>query len=700
MNYETLRSDILFNRPDLDILEVDRAYKFAAMAHKGQKRYSGEDYIIHPIEACRILLSMDPDLAAIQACLLHDVSEDTSVTLKEIGKEFGADVEKLVEAMEKLSVVKLKKEDQKIENWKKMFMAMAKDIRVVFIKLADRLHNLRTLEHVPEHKRERIARESLFVHAAIASRLGIYQIKSEMEDLCFKHLCPEPYEKLRSQISKFSEESEEFMEFAKSEIEQLLAREGVEVKEVSGRMKHLWSIYQKMNKKSVLDLSSIYDLFAVRVILPDSYKEGKEQVSHLYSTLGIIHALFLPLEDRFKDYVAVPKHNGYRSLHTTVLGVGGDLYDAPTEIQIRSASMHAEAELGVASHWAYKEKSEGKSGTLALQEALHQIRSLLLRKPEIEGMVKEWVEKFQQMNFQDRKKIEKILVDGGIESKYLDVIRKARAYGPLILSGNYEKHLAWLRGLVEEVKAGSEIDIFPDKIFVLTPKGDVLELERGATPIDFAYAVHSAVGDKCVSAKVNGKIVPLEYELKNGEKVEIVTRTNAKPSKYWLSIARSSGTRSKIKNWFHKQEREQNVKLGRDLLNKELENMKKPKLDEKFTILKNYAGRERDFDARSDLLESIGLSTTSAAHVANTIYAVEEAHEEEKGVYFAPELTGKVIISGEENLPFVFSACCKPKPPKLILGYVTRGRNIRIHLSTCKELSGVESARFIDAKWE
>lgn len=699
MIYETLRSAIQERRPDIDLAEVDRAYEFAKNAHAGQKRYSGEEYIVHPVEAARILLDLDPDLAAIQACLMHDVSEDTPITVAQIEKEFGEDVASLVSAMEKMAVIKVKKEDQQTENWKKMFLAMAKDIRVVFIKLSDRLHNMRTLQFVPKEKQERIARETLFVHAAIASRLGIYQVKSELEDLCFKYLCPDQYEELRLAVAKFSKKSDLSMEFATSQIEQMLVREGVVVQEVSGRKKHLWSIYQKMSKKQAMDISEIYDLFAVRVILPDSYKDGKEQVSHLYSTLGIIHNNFIPLQDRFKDYIAVAKPNGYRSLHTTVLGLGAGLYEAPTEIQIRTASMHAEAELGVASHWAYKEKVKSGAQSLKLQEAFHEIRSLLQREPDIEGAVREWIEKFQQMAFADRKKVQTMLLEKGIDQNHLDNIRKARSTGPLVLAGNYEKHRVWLKGLAEDIKKGSEIDIFPDKIFVLSPKGDVIELSRGATPIDFAYLIHSDVGNHCNGAKVNGKGVPLDYELKNGEIVDIVTRSNAKPGKYWLSIAKTSNARAKIKNWFHKQEFESNVRLGRDMLNRELELMHKPKLDEKFIVMKNYAGKERTLDDRIDILEAIGLGTVSASHVAKTIFAVEEAHEEEKEVYFVPELTGKVLITGEDNLPLIFSACCKPKPPHGIIGYVTRGHTISIHRQNCRELHGLDGDRFISAVW-
>lgn len=635
MSYSTLRKKIVERRPDLSIEAIDLAYEFAKKAHKGQKRYSGEAYIIHPVGVAEILLDLNPDLPAMQAALLHDVTEDTPVGIDEIEKTFGKEIAGLVSGLEKLAVVKMRKEDPQVEKWKKMFLAMAKDVRIVFIKLADRLHNMRTLHSVPLHKQERIARETLGVHAAIASRLGIYQIKSELEDLCFKFLYPDEYKELSRKLSSQRRRSEECMEFAISQLKHLLNREGVKFVEIQGRMKHLWSIYQKLQKKDSTGLDEIYDLFAVRIILPDLFLGEKEQVSHVYSVLSLLHAEYIPLPDRFKDYIAQAKPNGYRSVHTTILGLGGDVYDEPTEVQIRTLSMHKESEIGIASHWTYKLGKKGRSREVS---SLHS---------------------------------------------------------------NVEEQMAWLRGLAEKGDLKSEIDLYPDRIFVLTPKEKVIELPQGANPIDFAFAVHTEVGNKMINAKANGKIVPLDYELKNGEVVEIVTRNNAKPNRYWISLARTASARSKIKNWFNKQDKSVNIAAGREMVNKELQSLGKTVLDDRNSLLKNYSGITRSPTDREHLLENVGLGTASAVQIVRTLFPEETAHARKKSIIIsAANYTDKVLVTGEENLPVVLSACCKPKPPHSIIGYVTRGQFIRIHKENCKELSALEKERFVSAKWK
>jgi GTP pyrophosphokinase len=627
MIYLSLRNEVLSRRPDLDIALLDKAFEFADRAHAGQKRYSGEDYIIHPVEVAKILLDLHPDMAALQAALLHDVTEDTPVPLAEIEQNFGSEVAALVQGLEKLAVVKVPSGDPQEEKWKKMFLAMARDIRIVFIKLADRLHNMRTLHHVPEHKRERIARETLGVHAAIASRLGIYQIKSDLEDLCFEHLYPEDYKEFSDRLATYRGRSEECMEFATSQLEQLLVREGIGSLRVQGRMKHLWSIYQKLQKKSAKDLGEIYDLFALRVILPDRSKLSREDFSELYSVLGLLHGEFLPMQDRFKDYIAAPKANGYRSLHTTVLGMGGDLYSEPTEIQIRTEGMHEEAEIGIASHWSYK-------------------------------------------------------------------------LGKSLLEPAATAQLAWLKDLAS-ASPRLELDLYPDKIFVLTPKDQVIELPVGSNPIDFAFAVHTEVGNKMTNAKVNGRIVPIDYELKSGEKVEVVTRNNAKPSRYWISLAKTASARSKIKNWFNRQDKEANTAAGREMLNKELHDLGKPLLDERLNLLKDYAGKPRSFAEREQLLENLGLGNVTAFQLLKTLFPGETAQERKRGEILIPaQYTEEVLVTDEENLPVVLSACCKPRPPHEIVGYVTKGQFIRIHKKNCRELHGLDEARFLDTKWK
>jgi guanosine-3',5'-bis(diphosphate) 3'-pyrophosphohydrolase len=714
MTYIALKNEIKDGFPHIDLEAVDLAYDFAKAAHEGQTRYSGEPYIIHPVEATRILLSLNPDLAAIQACLLHDVTEDTERTLAEIEAVFGKEVASLVEGLEKLAIVKMSADKGQDEKWKKMFLAMAGDVRIVFIKLSDRLHNMRTLEHVPAHKQTRIAKETLGVHAAIASRLGIYQLKSQLEDLCFRYLYPEDWKRLSGEVQAYHEKSDEMMTFALSQIEQLLVREGVKIQQVKARVKHLWSLHRKMLEKDTQDLKDIYDLFAIRVILPDDV----ENVSHLYTTLGLLHKEFLPLQNRFKDYVAVPKPNGYRSLHTTLLGVGGDLYEEPTEVQIRSYTMHREAELGVASHWAYKENVKlqklDRARHFALHKSLKKVHALVEREPEIEGMVREWVEKYQQMKPVDRSKVEHALEQRGIEAEDLDHIKKGRSQEVLRLGPDVEEQLAWLKGLAESEQQSSEMDLYPDKIFVLTPNRDVIELPKGASPIDFAYAIHTDLGNRLAFAKVNGRIISLDTRLHNGDVVSVGTRTSAKPSRYWLSIAVSHSARAKIKNWFNKEDRELNVAQGRKLMNEQLSMMNQPLLDDKLSLFKKYGGESLGMSERERVLESVALGSVGIFHVLRQVIpevlnALDSNHKmaskaghveaavekKDRSAY----LSQQILITGESDLPVVLSACCKPKKGHGIIGYVTRGRAIRVHRQSCSELSGLEGDRFVSAMW-
>ncbi len=707
MDYSILRKRIERERPDLDIKAIDAAYECAYAAHSGQFRYSGEPYITHPVAATALLLALNPDLVSIQACLLHDVTEDTFLTSEDIEQKFCSDVATLVEGMEKLSVVKISSESDQSEEWRNMFLAMAKDIRIVFIKLADRLHNMQTLDFVPKSKQERIARESLMLHAAIASRLGIYQFKSELEDLCFKYLEKEAFYSLLHKLSEYRRQSDSYINLVRDEVVELLQRSGVDFLEVQGRMKHLWSIYQKMQRKDTENVDDIQDLFALRVILPDMICNNEEKVAHLYTALGIIHAHTVPLQDRFKDYVAVPKPNGYRSLHTTVLGLGVQLYERPTEIQIRTERMHRESEIGIASHTNYKlgkkiVRTFDLNRHKALQSSMKKVKAIVKRFPELEGIVKDWVERYQHIFPEDRSKVEKILLDYGLSSEDLDNIRKGRSQENLKLEPKLETQMAWLRGLAEK-EEGMEIDLFPDKIFVLTPNRDVIELPRGATPIDFAYAVHTEVGHKMAHAKVNGRIVPLDYVLTNGQQVEIGTRSNASPNRYWLSIAKTSYAQAKIKNWFNRQDRDSNVASGRDILNKELDKLGEKLLDERLTLLKDYAGKQRDFSEREQILESIALGSITIGQVIKTLFGTMPIKSNKKNVQKKCDVKDPshlVIVTGEEKLPTLLSACCKPVFGVPIIGYVTRGRNIRIHRSSCKDLKGLEGERFVSAHWQ
>lgn len=691
MNYSVFRERVLKYRPDLDLAALDAAYDFAAQWHEGRTLYSGQPAVSHPVAAADLLLSLNPDLLALQACLLHDVVEDTDCELSDVEQKFGSKLADLVDGLGKLSVVKWREGGPNDELWRKLFLALSKDLRLVLIKLADRLNSMQTLEFVPEEKRERIAKESLYVHAAVASRLGIYKMKSQLEDLCFKCLYPKEFEKLSKELASYKDRSESMMQQAASELERFLLREGVQTVRVKGRMKHLWSLHQKMQRKESESLKDVYDLFALRIVLPDSLDgEGKEQLSHLYSTLGLLHGEYLPLQDRFKDYVAVPKPNGYRSLHSTVLGL---LADHPTEVQIRTELMDKEAELGVASHWTYKEKGSSsrrdQKRMRALAQALEDLAALLKKNPDLEGLALQWLERYQHMSPEDRSKIENSLLAHGFEEPHLEAIRVGRSMGPV--SMNLVKGLSF--------REGEDLELYPDKIFVLTPAGDILELVKGATILDFAYAIHTEVGNKCVHGKVNGRIVPLDHELSNGDRVEIGTRRDSFPKKEWLSVVKSGQAKSKIKNWFNRQNRDSNVRKGRELLNRELKLAAKELLDDKMLLLKNYGGKARTLQEREEILEGIGLGSMSVSQAMKTLFGTETTRAQRPKITSVEELSREVLVTGEQNLPVVLSACCKPRPPMPIIGYVTRGKSIRVHRQSCQELNGLEGQRFVSAHW-
>lgn len=704
-SYELLRERLDRERPDLDLDLLDRTFAFAEKAHRGQKRYSGEPYIEHPIAVANILLDLNPDVVSLQAALLHDVTEDTEYKLPAVKKEFGPEVARLVSGLEKLSIVKVPGATKKHETWNKLFLSMAEDIRIVFIKLSDRLHNLRTLQYVPQEKQARIAEESLMIHAAIASRLGIYQFKSEIEDLCFRYLDPQKYEELSKEFERYKKKAQPVISQAKKELQKLLQESQIPFEKIEGRFKHLYSIYQKMQKKEAEALANIYDLFALRIILPD-------ETPHLYSVLGLLHGHYLPLQDRFKDYIAVPKPNGYRSLHTTVLGLGGEDNEQPMEIQIRTLAMHQEAELGVASHHLYKagERLTQKEAKMRreAERILSTIHEFLNQYPDKKVDLLEWTERYQQMSLERRKEIENWLLEWGMPQEDLISLRRARSRGPLQFQGQLDQQRAWLKGLAGSSLAQMDLDLYPNQIFVLTPHRDVLELPKGATPLDFAYNIHSELGHHAVFAKVNGRIVPLEYELQNGDIVEIGSRSNAVPRRYWLSFVKTNSAKSKIKNWLNRQERERFIKIGRDLLNTQLNAIGKPPLDERLSLLKDYGAENRDLSAREELLETIGNGALSPVLVVKSLFPEEETRVEEKakkvpsGVpneMMSPR-SDEVLITGEENLPVQLSSCCRPRPPEPIIGFVTRGHAIRIHRQSCSELSGLDGIRFVSAHWK
>lgn len=658
MDYVELRKWILKERPDLNLEAVDLAHDFAKKAYGDLKRYSGEPAIAHSVALTALLLQLKPDLPTVQAGLMHDLIEDTEVTLENIRAVFGEEVAELLEACAKLSSVRVAEASAMNEDrWHKLFLAMSKDIRIVFIKLADRLHNMRTLNFVPAAKRQRIAKETMMIHAAIAGRLGIYQFKSELQDLCFKYLYPEEFKKLEKELKDYRKKSEAFLIRAEQTLQEFLTKKELSFLEIQGRFKHLWSIHEKLQSKGVERLEDLYDLFALRVILPDRERQGEEDVSHLYSTLGLLHAEFLPLQDRFKDYVAFPKPNGYRSLHSTLIGLFGDGDDLPAEVQIRTERMHRESEIGVASHMDYKtEKKLNKKidqrRHFSMQKALNHIQEILDKHPELKEEIKEWVENYQRMSFADRSRVEKLMKSKGLSDLEVDQIHKARSQEAIRLSSTLEKQLAWLRGLSEEDATSLEMELYNDRIFVMTPKRDLIELPKGATPVDFAYSIHSDLGNHLVHAKINGRIVPLDYELKNGEVVEVGTRNDAKPNPYWASFVKSSSARAKIKAYFSKMNKEEG-----EVLSVSAENST--------GVLKKTEGAKGGLKKNDSNLPTI-----------------------------------EVLVTGEQGLPLVFSSCCKPKMPDEIVAFVGRGKRLRIHRQDCRELSGLEERRLIVAHWK
>jgi len=618
---------------------IEKAYEFAAKAHEGQLRNSGEPYITHPVAVALILTSLELDIPTLAAALLHDVVEDTDATIQDIEKHFGVEIAALVDGVTKLSRMDFRsKEEQQAENLRKMFLAMGKDIRVILIKLADRLHNMRTLKHHPEHKRLEIARETMEIYAPLANRLGIFTFKWELEDLAFRYLETEKYYSLTEKISMKRQEREAFIQKVIGILRKHLDEVGIKA-DIQGRPKHFYSIYKKMVDKGK-DLNEIYDLIAVRVIV--------DTVKDCYGALGIIHTLWKPIPGRFKDFIAMPKPNMYQSLHTTVMGEMGE----PFEIQIRTVEMHRTAELGIAAHWKYKEGGRGGSK-------------------------------------------------------------------------DFDKRLAWLRQILEwqtEVRDTKEfmetlkIDVFADVVFVFTPKGDVIELPAGSVPIDFAYRIHSDIGNRCVGSKVNGRIVPLDYVLKNGDIVEILTSKQASgPSRDWLKLVKNTQAKNRIRQWFRKEKREENIIRGRELLERELkkqgldpaEFFKAERLQE---TTKRYAMSHPD-----DLFATIGEGTLNPVQVItrvrDDIYKSKKQEEVSLSEYivegkqsskFGKSSQG-IRVKGVGDVMIRLSRCCNPLPGDDIVGYITRGRGVSIHRRDCPNATyhlTEEAGRIVEVAWD
>ena len=629
--------------PNADVGVVVKAYNYAEMAHSNaQTRFSGERYFIHPYNVALILADLHVDVQTIAAGLLHDVVEDTGITYNEIKREFGEEIADMVDGVTKLSKVKYRnKEERQAESLRKMIVAMSKDIRVVIIKLADRLHNIRTLEYMPAEKQYQKAIETIEIYAPIANRLGIASIKWELEDLSLKYIDPEGYDDLLKKVQEKSEKRKDYISHIIEVIKEKLEESSMEA-DIKGRPKSLYSIYKKMYHKN-RSFEQIYDMIAIRVIV-DSIKD-------CYGALGIVHTLWKPVPGRFKDYIAMPKPNMYQSLHTTVIGPEGE----PFEIQIRTLEMHRTAEYGIAAHWKYK---EGIDETTKYEEKLNWLRQML-----------EW----QQ--------------DTNDPQEFMEALK---------------------------------IDLYTDEVFVFTPKGEVVNLPTGSTPIDFAYRVHSAVGNKCVGAKVNGRIVPIDTKLKTGDQVVILTsQSSAGPSRDWLKIATSSQAKSKIRKFFKEKDKDFNVEKGKELVEREVKKQGYQVGDLlKDDWVKTVADKYNMFTV-SNLYAAVGNGGITENQIVNRLRVIyleknkdkielEKIENLEKNTFSKPpqrveKHASGVIIKGIDNIKVRFSKCCNPVPGDAIVGYITRGRGVSIHRADCTnihDLSGSEDQRFIDVQWD
>ena len=641
---EMLVKKIKENCVNINMDMVNKAFNLAFEAHKEQKRDSGEPYIIHPIEVATILAELGMDTSTIVAGLLHDVIEDTEYTYDDIKKIFGEEVANLVSGVTKITKMEYKsKEEQQADNFRKMLLAMADDIRVIIIKLADRLHNMRTLKYRKKEKQKKTAMETLDIYAPLAHRLGISKIKWELEDLSFRYIHEEEYYDLVKQVAEKRAEREIYIKNIIEEMYNKLEEAGID-SDIDGRPKHFFSIYKKMVNKNK-SIEQIFDLTAIRVLV--------NTVKDCYEVLGIVHTIYKPIPGRFKDYIAMPKPNMYQSLHTTVIGPQGKTF----EIQIRTFEMHRTAEYGIAAHWKYKEG------------------------------------------------------DNNSETK----------------EKNFESKLVWLRDMLEfqketadaeEFIEGFKIDLFTDEIFLFTPKGVVIDLPNGATPIDFAYRIHTDIGNKCVGAKVNGKIVPLDYKLKTGEIVEVLTSNNAKgPNIDWLNIAKSNQAKSKIRSWFKKSKKEENISKGKDVFEKELKkqgvhfvDIAKGETYEKFV-------KRNNINCMDDLYALIGLGAISASSFIWKLKDENKSKDEkvieentnkiiEENIFKAKRKTVDntvgITVKGVDNIMIRFAKCCNPVPGDDIMGYITKGRGVSVHRADCGNLKSLimeDGAKVVDVSW-
>ena len=647
--YKELIDSVKKYHPSTDISMIEKAYHIADEAHKGQLRKSGEPYIIHPLCVAIILADLELDKESIVAGLLHDVVEDTVMTPEEIKQEFGEEVEVIVDGVTKLTQLsyKVDKVEEQAENLRKMFLAMAKDIRVILVKLADRLHNMRTLKYMKPEKQKEKARETMEIYAPIAHRLGISKIKVELDDLSLKYLEPEVYYDLVEKIALRKSEREKFVQSIVKDVREQMDKAGIKA-EIDGRAKHFFSIYKKMvNQEKTLD--QIYDLFAVRIIV--------DTVKDCYAALGIIHEMYKPIPGRFKDYIAMPKQNMYQSLHTTLIGPNGQ----PFEIQIRTFEMHRTAEYGIAAHWKYKEAANGiKPAAQQEEEKLSWLRQIL-----------EW-----QRDMSDNREF---------------------------------------MGLLK-----SDLDLFAESVYCFTPAGDVKNLPNGSTPIDFAYSIHSAVGNKMVGARVNGKLVNIDYVIQNGDRIEIITSQNSKgPSRDWLKIVKSTQAKNKINQWFKNELKDDNIIKGKELMATYCKTKGIPLSDLLKNDLMEAVMRKYGFKDWDSILAAIGHGGLKEGQVVNKLVEGYEKKKKkeltdeklvESVVEHAQEIEHRrsknhsaIVVRGLHDLAVRYSKCCSPVPGDEIVGFVTRGRGVSIHRTDCVNiinLSTEERARLIDAEWQ
>jgi len=631
LRFNDILERLISYNPHADTDLLRKAYVFSAKVHLGQVRLSGEPYLIHPLEVAGILTQLRLDVASVATGLLHDTMEDTLTNIKEIQENFGEEIAQLVDGVTKISQISLRSsEEGQAENFRKMILAMVKDIRVILIKLADRLHNMRTLKHHSPEKQMEIAQETIDIYAPLAHRLGIDWVKSELEDLAFQYIYPEIYEEIQRKIAKKEKERARYIDEVKRTLMKKLYENRIEG-EVTGRLKQIYSIYLKMKDQNI-DFDQVYDITAFRVIV-NSIKE-------CYDVLGIIHSLWKPIPGKFKDYIGLSKENMYQSLHTSVIGPYGERI----EIQIRTHEMHRIAEEGIAAHWKYK---EGKAFEEADDKRFTWLRQLL-----------EW-----QRDLKD-------------DAEFIESVK---------------------------------VDLFPNEVYIFTPKGSVKQFPIGATPVDFAYSIHSDVGNHCVGAKVNGKIVPLKYVLRSGNTVEIMTSPGQKPSKDWLKFVKTSRAKAKIRQWFTAEEREKSITLGKEILEKELRkyNLQQAKLIKSGDLAK-VAG-EFSFQGVDDLIAAVGYGKVTANQIIGKILPqerLEQKEVQEEG--HLKRLIQKVtrsprdalLIKGIDNVMVRYAGCCNPVPGDKVVGFITRGRGVTIHSADCQNAMDDDPNRKVEVEWD